>query len=732
MTKSSGLFATLQHRRVFRVCALYVVGAWVVLQVADLAFPGFQIPESSIRYVWAGAFTMFPLALLLGWRYDISHGQLVRSGSVIEGHHHPLNRTDMVLLSGIAVAFLSVTTGLLIEIANTRVSSSPGTEVEIDHSEIDSKSIAILPFTNLSGEASNEPFTLGIHDDVLTHVSKISGIKVISRTSVMRLDDGISIPEIGRLLGVATVLESGMQRIGDRIRINTQLIDASSDQHLWAETFDRELTPQNVFEIQTEIALAITEKLRASLSPQDEISLAKIPTRNLPAYEAYLLGRQRMATRTRDDLLRAADYFQQAVDLDPQYALAFLGLADANLLLGNYGFLSIGEALANAEIALGHVLALDDQLGAAHASVGLSLVQRRDFTGAEASFRRAIELDPNYSAAYHWYGDVLISALGRSSEAIPLLEKARALDPLSPTINVTLGEALEGLGRFDEAMDLYRKALEIEPNYPSAHYLIGSQYRSVLARLDEAVVRFHQELSIDPARDSSFLALAYLDLGDPEKTQYWIDRAMMTNSENFMPYLAQTFLHRQSGDQEKALQGAQKMLEIAPGNNASLATMVNYGLYAEVLEVFLPLYPELSCEGESVVSRVNLSQAINLSLAMEHGGDPECAGRLLEKAMEQIEEMPRLGLRGFGNADVEILARQGKTRQALDTLRVAFDGGFRAAWWLQTEGSPHMISLFDEPEFIAMMDEIRAETQVQLTRVRELERGGELAPVPAP
>jgi len=582
----------------------------------------------------------------------------------------------------------------------------------------------------MSGDESNEPFTIGIHDDVLTHISKIGDIKVISRTSVARLDPSMSIPDIGRLLGVATVLESGVQRIGNRVRINAQLIDTASDQHLWAETFDRELTTQHIFAIQSEIAAAITAKLKASLSPLDEMNLKKVSTHNMQAYEAYLLGKQRISTRTQTGLMEAVNYFQQAVELDPQYALAWVGLADANLLLNNYAYLPQTDTLARAESSLARAMEIDDQLGAAYASIGLSRVRQGDAAGAEAAFRRAIELDPNNAKPYHWYGDLLANVLGRPEEAIRQLEKARVLDPLSPVINVTLGEAFEASGRFGEAMALYRKAIEIEPDYSAAYFLIASHYRSVHGALDEAVRWHHAELAIEPARDLDALAFTYLDLGDDEKAEYWVETAVRLYPEAVRPNSAKVFLHRYRGEEEQAVRFARRLSALAPGNNASLVTLVTFGHYQEALETFAPLYPELDCEAEPVVDRNNFSQAINLSLALEETGERECADRLLDKILEQLQTMPRMGFRGYGIADAEVFARQGKTRQALAALRQAIDEGFRMNWWAQGSGSPHMVSMLGEPEFIRMMQEIRADMSIQLERVRKLEANGELASVP--
>jgi TolB-like protein/Flp pilus assembly protein TadD len=720
------LISELRRRRVFRVAILYVIGAWAVLQASDLAFPGLEIPESAIRYVWIWAFACFPLALVVGWRFDIVSGSIVRTPASATDQYPAINRTDYAVLSVVTAVALVISFSLLAKIMETR-SPQPN---RVSTSNIDSQSIAVLPFTNMSGDDSNDPFTMGIHDDVLTHISKISGIKVISRTSVTRLDTSMSVPDIGELLQVATVLEGGMQRMEDRVRINVQLIDTATDQHLWAESFDRELTTQNIFDIQSEIAAAITASLQATLSPRDEANLNKIATLNLEAFEAYILGKQQMINRTAEGLLKAVEYFDTAIELDPQYALAYVGLADATLLLNTYGFLPLDEMLEITEPALSTALLLDDQLGAVYASVGLGRNRQGDPAGAIEAFIRAIELDPNYATPYHWYGDTLLNNSGDLETALALLEKARELDPLSPVIHTTMGEIFEGLGKFDEALAFIQKAIEIEPDFPGAYIQSAIYYRFVLGRIDEAVRWYSAELTVAPLRNTSSLGLAYLDLGDTEKAAYWIDKALERHPEWFIPRSDKVFLHRYLGEEEQALEAARQLLATAPGNNTTLVTLVNYGKYEEAIELFMPAFPELACNIEPTITRINLFQAINLSLALEETGERQCADRMLEKILEQMEKMSRFGGRGYGIADVEIYARQGKTRLALDTLRQAIDNGWRAVLWAQGEGSPHMVNLLEEPEFKAMMAEVKEDLDAQLARVRQMEANGELALIP--
>ena len=199
------------------------------------------------------------------------------------------------------------------------------------------RSIAVIPFDNLSNDASNEPFTVGIHDDLLTQISRIASLRTISRTSVLQYRDTTkTIPQIAKELGVATILEGGVQRAGDRVRINAQLIDAVTDEHLWAATFDRELNASNIFAIQSEIARAIAEALQATLTDDEQQRLGNVPTDSIAALERYFIGKQMLEQRNSDSLVGAINYFQEVIDLDPDFALAYSGLADAYMLLPEY------------------------------------------------------------------------------------------------------------------------------------------------------------------------------------------------------------------------------------------------------------------------------------------------------------------------------------------------------------------------------------------------------------
>jgi TolB-like protein/thioredoxin-like negative regulator of GroEL len=693
-------FAELQRRNVIRAAIFYLASAWLVTQVAETVFPLYGFGDAPARVVVTLLAIGFPVFLVVSWVFEFTPEGFKRERDMARGQSddaqsgRTFDRLIMVVLA-LALGYFAFDKFLLDPERDARRVTEAAQEARSQAltESFGDQSVAVLPFVNMSPDPEQEYFSHGIAEELLHLLARIPDLRVISRSSAFRFKGAdLDVPAIARQLNVAHVVEGSVRKAGDQIRITAQLIDARSDTHLWSATYDRELTAQNVFDIQHEIAANISMALNMVLSDADRERLSRGNTDNLAAYEAYLLGRQRATARTHEALLEAADYFEKALALDPQFALAHVGLADTYLLLANYGFLSAGEALAEVDSALAAALWLDDQLGAAYASLGLSRSSRGDLAGAAQAFREAIALDPNYATSYHWYADVLLNAMGQPDAAIPLLKKARQLDPLSPVVIVTLGEALAALGQVTEAMALFARALEVQGDFPSGYFLIGT---------------------------------TYLDLGAPEEAAAWIEHAHARWPDNITTIMAQVMLRRDRREVGQGMAYARQLNALAPGNNLALVAMVDFGRHEEALEAFVPSYPELSCEGEPEVGRRNLAQAINLSLAWERTGEVECAGQLLAGVVRTLQAMPADQSRSFGFLEVEAYARQGRVREALDALRAALDEGWRRGWRTQVENSPHMVFLKGLPEFEAMVTEVRAEMAVELQGVRRLQDRGE-------
>jgi TolB-like protein len=315
---------------------------------------------------------------------------------------------------------------------------------------IPAKSVAVLPFDNLSADAENEYFSDGLTEDILTKLCKVRDLKVISRTSIM-LYKGIkrNLKDIGRELGVATVVEGSVRKAGNQVRITAQLINAFTDDHLWADSYDREL--ENIFEVQTEVAEKIVEALQANITSEEREQLTTHQTENTDAYQLYLQGLHHWSQRTDEDMGKSIECFQSAIEIDPNYALAYVGLADAHLIRDNFGpNVGTEEIIRLSSQAIEKALELDSNLGEAHTSLGQIKSKSYDWAGSNASFQKAIELNPNYATAHHWYG-LNLGQQAKHDAAIEELHKALELDPLSLIIQCNIALTLFLRGDYEES-----------------------------------------------------------------------------------------------------------------------------------------------------------------------------------------------------------------------------------------------------------------------------------------
>jgi serine/threonine-protein kinase len=358
-------------------------------------------------------------------------------------------------------------------------------------------SVAVLPFLNLSADPENEYFADGITEDVIAQLSKIHDLKVISRTSVMpfkKRDQGLQ--QIAATLGVATVLEGSVRRAGDRVRIMAQLIDAGTDQHLWAESYDRGLS--DIFAIQSDVALNIAAALRAELSPEEETRIRSEPTNDLQAYQLYLQGRHCVNRFTEEGMRKGIEYFEQAIEKDPDYALAYAALAIAYTELGlgqGAGHLRPEVSYQQARDAVVKALALDAGLGDAHcAAAFLRWVRDFDWTGAEEEFNRALQLSPGSADTHDLYGR-MCSELERYDEAIALEQRAQELDPVAHRSDVAT--TLIRAGRYDEALQAVSRAVELDPHYARSRATLGWAYL-MKGLHDEGLAELERAVSLSP------------------------------------------------------------------------------------------------------------------------------------------------------------------------------------------------------------------------------------------
>jgi TolB-like protein/DNA-binding SARP family transcriptional activator len=378
--------------------------------------------------------------------------------------------------------------------------------------------IAVLPFANMSPEGADEYFSDGMTEEIITALSKVEGLRVAARTSAFAFKgNSETVSEIGRQLGVGTVLEGSVRLAGDRLRVTAQLINVKDGYHLWAEAYDRDL--RDVFAVQEEIAQAIVGALRVKLGGETTAMVVR-PTADLAAYDHYLKGLHAVNQRSGGSLVQAVAYFEQAIARDPRFARAYAGLADAYVLLPGYSVTKSSEAWPKGRTAAERALALDSTLAEAHATLAYGkFLFDSDWRGAEQGFRQAIALNPRYPTAHHWYGDFL-GGRGDLEGYLQEIRRAQALDPLSRQIGTEVGRALYALRRNDEAVTQLQQVLRADPAFAGAHVTLGRVYIEQ-GRLADAVGEFQQavELRGRNALDVAYLAYAYAVAGQESEAQ---------------------------------------------------------------------------------------------------------------------------------------------------------------------------------------------------------------------
>ena len=486
-------FAELRRRNVYRVAVTYAVIAWLLIQAASILLPTFEAPSWLMKALVVFLIFGFAMALFISWAFEATPQGMKRTEDVSPDEVLPSWSPRKFGALIITIALLAASLLVVNLLRNWNKPPSPPPTGAID---VPAKSIAVLPFENLSRDPDNAYFTEGIQDEILARLAKIADLKVISRTSTQRYRSSPEdLPQIAKRLGVSSILEGSVQKTADRVRVTVQLINAVSDAHLWAETYDRNLT--DVFAVESDIAKMIADTLRAKLSGSEQQAIAIRPTENAEAHQLYLRGRYFWNKRTGADLRKAIGYFNKAIDKDPNYALAYAGLADAYVLLSAYAEASPKDSLPQAKAAATKALELDSTLGEAHTTLGNALVAYDlNFAEANREFRRAIELNPNYATAHEWYGETGLVPLGQFEQAIAEVKRALELDPLSLVINADVGTVLTSARRYDQAIEQLRKTVEMDPGFYYAHWTLGDALE-LKGLNEEAIAEYKEAIALN-------------------------------------------------------------------------------------------------------------------------------------------------------------------------------------------------------------------------------------------
>jgi TolB-like protein/Tfp pilus assembly protein PilF len=420
-------------------------------------------------------------------------------------------------------------------------------------STIPAKSIAVLPFESLSEDKNNAYFAEGVQDEILTRLANVADLKVISRTSTQHFNSAPqNLPQIAKQLGVMNILEGSVQKAADQVRVNVQLINALTDAHLWAETYDRKLT--DIFGVESDIAKSVADALKAKLTGSEQTEMSKRPTENSEAYELYLKGRFFWNKRTGEDLKTAADYFQRAIEVDPQYAAAYAGLAQTYVVIPLFAAGTPRDYFPKAKAAAQRAIELDETSADAHTALGLLLCfSDVNFPEAEKEFKRAIAINPNYATAHHWYGNCLLVALGRFDQAISENQRAVELDPLSLIINADLGSTFTIARRYDQAIAQLQRTLSLDERFGYAHWNLGEALY-LKGNTGAAITEYEKARALDD--DPQILGLlgrACADTGQKEKAMELIRELEDRSKQQFIRGYIAALIYIGLGDKTKAI-----------------------------------------------------------------------------------------------------------------------------------------------------------------------------------
>ena len=718
-TSSMSVWARIKEHKVAQWTLAYAAAAYTVLHGTEMVSNAFEWPHLLVRLVTLLLILGLPLVITIAWY----HG------------HRAQRRVTGVELTIITVLLVVAGTALWQfgrpsrEHAGAKVATSAQTTAEATRPASATpaeKSIAVLPFENRSHQADDAFFVDGIHYDILTQLSKLRALKVISRTSVERFRGSkLNLQQIAQQLGVTSILEGGVQRAGDRVRIHVQLIDANSDAQIWAERYDRELSAANIFGIQSDVAAAIADALKAALTPDEQARLNTIPTQSLEAWEAYQIGRQHVAQRTSVGLAQAERSFRRSIALDPAFALGYGGLADALLLQTEYSGAPLELTLRKAAAAADKAVELDPNLAEAWtSSAGIATV-RLQFDRAEIMYRRAIELNPNYALVRHWYGIMLAEDLFRTDEALAQLQRGVEVDPLSAPMRDALGIGLYQKGRFEEAAEACRQSIAIDPTRPNTYLVYADLKARALNDFPEAIAMDRKAIELDPDSPKSvkWLGMHYSEVGDHARAIELLSKLVNDWPDDshlqFVTALAQLYV----GDDRAALRHAQRSVDLYPRRSVPLALLRDQDLRVGHLDKarsrYQKSYPELFETAAAHIDRSNFEAAIDLALVMQKLGEAERANQLLDGAERVIHHIPRLGMFGYAISDVRIHALRNRNAQALTALREAERARWRMHWRYHRDFDPTLASIRGEPEFKAIFADIERDLTQQRARIME-------------
>ena len=712
----------LRRRHILRVAGLYVVGAWVVIEVASVFFPAWGIPDTALRYLIIAAVLGFPIALVFGWFFDITASGIVRTAPAgsEEVADFGLKRSDYLILVALLAVSVAVLFGSLERIVETTDELSSAIAV-VDKP---ANSIAVLPFVNLDHETDTEDFSNGVTEEILHRLSNFDALKVIGRTSSFAFGNSdMGVPRISNILGVRYLLQGSVRRESNVVRVTAQLVDESGFQ-LWSETFDRELV--GIFAIQTEIANRVASELVKEIVTSGAQSIASTTT-NMDAYNAYLLGRAFVHRRTPGWQQNAAAEFRSAIELDPDFAPPYAGLAIATVIGSNSE--EFADAHALAQEAIDHALRLDPDLAEAHAAQGLLLIsKRRDSNpvAAEAALRRALESDPNLVIAHNLLA-IALGVQGRRDESRAVMDRGLEIDPLNPVILLNVANRYQWNGDFRRTEQLLLRLMDLpEPPgiaYWGLHNLYENygRYVEVHRWVKKIILAYGKS---DRNRGFGLLSTVYGRLGMSEDADYWVD----LDPEKFSHFFRKAYLFKLRGDRA----GLKAHLENFTRHNsvdykklppfpAKLFGVINleagnFEAGVEILTDVFDLESPLSVTVSGGVAALDILQM--RAFAHRKVGDEESAVLVLRRIEQELQDLADAG-EAKNPLVLEVIAlnqlMHGDEAGALDSLESAVSMGWRNYYAIVND--QRWAETLQAPEFKSLLSWVKADLDRQRSKV---------------
>jgi TolB-like protein/TPR repeat protein len=729
------LFNELKRRNVLRVGAAYVVVAWLLIQVAETIFPLFGFDDTPARIVVIVLAIGLVPSMIFAWVFELTPEGLIRDKDIDRSQFdtsqssQKLNRMIMVVLA-LALGYFAFDKFVLDPVEDVQIAESAhqeGRSAALTESFGD-KSIAVMPFTNLSADSSNQFFADGIHDDLLTRISNIREIKTISRSSVMTYrNSNKSLRSIAKELRVNTILEGGVQRAGNQVRINLQLIDVESDANLWAQTYTRELTATNVFVVQAEITEAVAGALKAILSEDERSQLEKQPTANLQALDAYYLGNQLLSEATSESTGRAILAYQAAIGFDPEFALAYSKQASAVLAQVLASGLPNEVQLAKSRPLIDQAILLDPQSSEAFTALGVWYRYSRDTEKAIQAYEQAMALGPNNANALAGYGSMVQYEMSDPASAIKLYRRAIELDPQNIGLKTELARAMPE----EEGIRMLEGIVVEHPDYANAYRDLAFLYSNSEFRHDKGIRVLRRAFKLDPNHppNSSMNAIMHWRLGDYDNTALWMNNIarLVPNPEMARVYRGWAFIAQRN------FESARGEFE-RPNLKSSLYWLGVFYLGSLDMAEGRPddaveRFKDYATESLTRKSNTNFYFGILAIKAYQARGEQEKAQALMAELISIIDANPSVTYHDSAIHDASIYALSGQEETAIATLEEWVNRG-GATSLLQQHIRHGLGVLTDNPRYQSIFRTVNNRLSEQKANLARWEASGEMLPMP--